>query len=201
LLPESQAIVSKEVRAARATLFDEKLSVSVFDVPHVPFGASPAPLGTVVRVRPLPELPLEASDGVVVGEVTAAQPFPSASRSVLYTEYSVRVLDVVKGKINANQSITILRRGGTARLDDGRVIEWRVYGEGDPMQVGNQYLLFLGYLPEAEAFGVHKMWHVKDRLLKAAFPAERGMASKFQSQVDGKFVSEVIALLKSSQNQ
>jgi hypothetical protein len=200
LLPESTDVVGETVRAARAELFDIPGWPSLLDVPKVPPGAPPPPppAGTVVRLIPLPELPIDNSDVVVVGEVSNVQPFLTSSRSSLYTEYTIRVLDTVKSaaKVPVTDSLVVFRQGGVARLESGRVIEWPVSGRGDPLMLRQQYLFFLTYRGEAEAYLVDKFWHVKDGSIKAAYPDEKARASQFRSENDGRLLTEVVSLLK-----
>ena len=103
----------------------------------------------------MPELPLEESDLVIVGEVTNSQPFVSNSRVNLYTENTVQVIDAIKPKNLTTNVIAVVEVGGKARYN-GRVNEWNVAGKGDPLEKSHQYLLFLGYRPEADAFFILK---------------------------------------------
>src|SRR5881397_734205 len=145
LLPESKDAANKEIRAARARLWDIGPDLglpSLLKAPDLRALAAPPPVGTAVDLAPLPELPLEVSDVVVIGEVTNVQPFLTSSQISLYTEYTLRTLNTVKPRVLENDSLLLLRMGGIARLDNGRVIEWKVRGEGDALSVGRQYLFF-----------------------------------------------------------
>jgi len=203
LLPESQDVASKEIRAARAAIWDITLRSpsDALDAPPRPLPPCvpppPPPAGAVVDLRrDLPELPLESSDLVVVGEVMNLQPFLTKSRSSLYTEYTVRVLETVKPKAAVKDSVIIMQMGGKARLDDGRVIEWPVTGQGDPLLAGRQYLLFLTNILNLGAYGVQSMWHVENGVIKAALPIHKVNAGRFQSN-DGKSLVAVLSFLRS----
>jgi hypothetical protein len=170
---------------------------SLLDVPEVTPGVPPPPAPvSSVRLNPLPELPLDESDVVVVGDVVNAQPFLTYSESILYTEYMVQLQDTIKIQTPIKDPLAVLRRGGKARLGDGRVIEYNIRGQGDPILVGQRYLFFLSYHQEADAYHVNKMWHVENGVIKAAYPAEKAAASRFQSENDGRLLSDVIYSLR-----
>jgi hypothetical protein len=89
LLPESQDVASKEIRAARATIWDFGHPRDALDAPPKPLqpGVPPPPSspGVIVDLaRDLPELPMDTCDIVIVGEVTNVQPFLSKSHTSLY---------------------------------------------------------------------------------------------------------------------
>ena len=90
----------------------------------------------------------------------------------------------------------MLRRGGTARLDTGRVIAWNVHGEGDQYLQGEIYLFFLTYRPEQQGYLVQKVWRVKDGVIKAAYPSEIYKASQFLTGNENRSLAEVVAALK-----
>jgi hypothetical protein len=140
---------------------------------------------------PHPELPIDESQFVLVGEVIKEQPFLTTSRSGLNTLYTVRVLDTVRSeaKTPTTESVVVLRPGGKARLDTGRIIESQFHGLGDPLVLGQRYLLFLEYRQDLEAYMVVKLWHVTSGLVTTAYPTEK-------SENDGKSLAEVVSSLK-----
>jgi hypothetical protein len=203
LLPESQDIAGREIRSARAAIWDVELRnrSDALDAPpeRLPAGTPPPPppAGVIVDLKhDLPELPLEFSDVVMVGEVVKLQPFLTKSHTSLYTEFTVRVLERVKSNAAVPDSVLILQTGGKARLDDGRVIEWPVSGLGDPLQAGRQYLFFLTHLPSLDAYGIQSVWHVENGVIKAVFPPHKANAGRFQSS-DGKSLPAVLSFLRS----
>jgi len=200
LLPESKDAVGREIRAARARFYDVGRNLglqSLLKAPDLRDAATPPPVGSIVTLTPLPELPLETSDVVVIGEVTNIQPFLTSSQAALYTEYTLRTVNTVKPKVLENETLLLLRRGGKTRLDDGRVVQWKVTGQGDdPQSDGRQYLFLLKYSPEIDAYLLLKMWHVENGLIKAAFPVEKANALIFRSENDGRLVADVISSLR-----
>ena len=201
LAPEAADVVDKGVRAARAKLFDPGGGRSLLDPPPpLPPGAKlpPPPPGTIVDLLPMPELPVDESQVVVVGTVERAQPFLTSSKSSLYTEYTIRVTDIVKSaaEVPVNDSLVILRRGGKARLEDGRVIVWDVHGEGYPYRAGEQYLFFLGYRRDEAAYLVQRAWQIEQGVIKAAYPGDREKARLYKSQNDGRLLTVVVQELR-----
>jgi hypothetical protein len=189
--------VNPEVRKARGQLLDLPWRGSLLDVPpSTPGVPPPPPSGAIVDLILLPELPLNESDVVVVGDIVNAQPFLTNSNSAMYTEFTIRASETIKPKLPITNSLIVLRRGGKARLPSGRIIEWDVRDTGDPLFVGQRCLLFLSYYKSADAYLVNKMWHVRNGFIKAAFPIEKAQASKSQSENDGKLLSEVIYSLR-----
>lgn len=92
-----------------------------------------------------PALPTAESDAVVVGEVTDAQAYLSNDGTGIYSEFSVRVEDVLKNnteQINPDDLITTERIGGRVQFPSGRVIRYSVGGQGVP-QPHRRYMFFL----------------------------------------------------------
>ena len=145
LLDPAEDAAPPAIRSARdqvfrgtAVLFDEHPK----PLPPGAPGPPPAPV-SIVHMKALPELPLDESDDVAVGRVIAVQPFVTPNRRCLYQEFQVRISETVKGTVKPDQTITLLRQGGQARLPDGRTVGWSVGGLGEPPETGNQYLFFL----------------------------------------------------------
>lgn len=94
----------------------------------------------------LPALPAQQSDAVIVGEVAAAQAYLSNDKSGVYSEFDVRVGDILQNDpaspINGGESITAERLGGRVKFPSNRVLPVVAHGQGMP-RVGRKYLLFL----------------------------------------------------------
>lgn len=143
----------------------------------------------------LPALPTAMSDVIVVGEVLEAQAHLSNDKNNVYSEFTVRVSEVLKNKGSAPlapaSSITVERIGGFVRYPDGQKILYRLAGKGMP-GVGQRYLLFLNTIKGSQEYriltgyelgsgGVNPLDYAKqfyayrghdgDALLKAVFDA------------------------------
>jgi hypothetical protein len=192
LLSSSDDTVPTQVRNARGALYDRDFSV--FDVPR--FGAPPV---TMVTLEEFEELPATKSDLVAIGEVISSQPFASKNGRGLYTEYTVRTIDAIKSAAAkpSPTSFVMLRAGGITRLNDGRIVKDEVRGAGDPVFIGKQYLLFLSYLPDTDAYFPIKIWHIQqDRTLKAAFPDDHARVARKESQFDGRLIDIAVDTLR-----
>lgn len=96
--------------------------------------------------RGMPDLPVGESDLIVEGEVTESAAYLSNDSGVVYSEFTIRVTDVVKTSfginVNKNDLIITQRLGGRVRYSDGRITRYNIHGQGSPMK-GKKYLLFL----------------------------------------------------------
>lgn len=94
----------------------------------------------------LPALPVSESDLILIGEVVDAQAYLSDDKTVVYSEFTVRVGEVLKntsgGALAEGGSITADRQGGRVRFPSGRMTLQYVRGQGLP-RVGRRYALFL----------------------------------------------------------
>jgi hypothetical protein len=97
------------------------------------------------RVPPS-DLPVDASDLVVEGRVHSAEAFLSDDRGAVYSEFTVRVSRVLKSVPGATASVgeTLIteRLGGRVKYPSGKIVRYRVAGEGSPTK-GGEYLFFL----------------------------------------------------------
>lgn len=94
----------------------------------------------------LPALPAKGSDAVLVGEVADAQAHLSNDRTGVYSEFDVRVGEVLKNDpaapVQSGGLITAERFGGRVKFPSNRVLPVVIHGQGMP-RVGRKYLLFL----------------------------------------------------------
>jgi hypothetical protein len=94
----------------------------------------------------LPAIPAALSDSVIVGEVVAASAYLSEDRTALFSEFTVRVAEVLKNSARwplvPGESLSAEREGGKVRYPSGRVQRYKLAHQGMP-RVGGRYLLFL----------------------------------------------------------
>jgi hypothetical protein len=102
-------------------------------------------------------LPSTQSDAVVIGEVTDAQAYLSNDRTGVYSEFTVRVKEVLKNlnqvSLTPSEVVILEREGGAVRFPSGRVQRYRIVHQGIPL-VGRQYVLFLKYNDQAQSFSI-----------------------------------------------
>ena len=93
-----------------------------------------------------PSLPVSESDVVVVGEVSDAQAYLSGDGRSVYSEFSIRVDEVIKNDsqntLVAGSLITAHREGGRVRFPSGHVSRFYISGLGMP-RAGRRYVFFL----------------------------------------------------------
>jgi hypothetical protein len=94
----------------------------------------------------LPALPASRSDAIVIGEVLDAQAFVTDNKQGVYSEFNVRVGEILKNDgctpfANGNV-ITTERVGGRVKFPSNRILPVSIAGQGMP-RVGLRYLFFL----------------------------------------------------------
>lgn len=94
------------------------------------------------------------ADAVIIATVKSEVSFLTEDETFLYTNHRVRIEDVLKDNsaspIYADNTITVIRSGGTMTLNGKRVIA--VNKTALPIRLNKRYLLFLSYLPEKNAY-------------------------------------------------
>jgi hypothetical protein len=93
----------------------------------------------------LTPLPTAQSEAVIVGEVTNANAYLTSDKSTIYSEYTVRVDEVLKTNdptIIPNCKVDAQRLGGRVRVPSGQIQKYEVSGLGVP-RIGRKYALFL----------------------------------------------------------
>ena len=197
LLMPDQDLVRPAVRDARSIRFNSRYGFSMLE--QAP-GRVSKPV-TIVDFAGGPELPFETTDAIVAGEVTRIQSFLSADKKQIYTEYTIKVTEVVKAGVGTSpapgDSLTLLGLGGTLRVSDGRVLEHSIHNNIVPA-LHQRYLFFLLHAPALEAFYYEKFWLIDQGVLKPVFPQDVALARDGQSVHAGKPIAEVIAFLKSA---
>jgi hypothetical protein len=92
----------------------------------------------------LPEFPVGQSDAVLVGEILEANTYLSEDKTGVYSEFQVRVEQVLKndGTLMPAGSIDIEREGGRVRFPSGKIHSYSIDKANMP-QIGAQHILFL----------------------------------------------------------
>jgi hypothetical protein len=94
----------------------------------------------------LPAIPADQSNAVVIVEVTDARAYLSSDKTGVYSEFTVRIDEVLKNNcsrpLTCNSLTTIERPGGRVRFSSGHIGQYFTVGQGMPRS-GRRYLLFL----------------------------------------------------------
>ena len=136
-------------RNSRGKRFDGTLRVAE---PHPEAGAK----GILDSwMQSLPALPVDASDAIVIGDITNAQAYLSPDKTGVYSEYTVRVEKVLKqysaAPIVTGGFVDAQREGGRVRFPSGRVQSYITHYQGVPV-TGRKYVVFLKRNEPADVF-------------------------------------------------
>jgi hypothetical protein len=112
----------------------------------------PGPKDEELAFRPewqfnFPALPVVKSDVIVIGQVLSAEAHRSNNKMNIFSDFEVRVDEVLKGNLNAGKVINIQRIGGFVRYPNGQKVLFRLSGNGMP-GVGARYAFFLNVVDE-----------------------------------------------------
>lgn len=94
-----------------------------------------------------PALPVLKSDVIVVGQVLNAEAHRSNNRMNVFSNFEVRIDEVLKGNLNVGNVITVQRIGGFVKYPGGRKVLFRLSGNGMP-EVNARYAFFLNVVDE-----------------------------------------------------
>jgi hypothetical protein len=138
-LSASPELKSPEVRSLRNARYDNKVWVQDLE-------QRSQVLSTNHWWSGLSALPVVHSDAIVFGEVIGAQAYLSNDKSGVYSEFRIRVDEVLQ----AHKSVPLAtggivvgeRAGGAVRFQSGHVTQYFYLGQGFP-RIGSQYVFFL----------------------------------------------------------
>ena len=103
----------------------------------------------------LPDLPVNNSDAIIVGSVTAEHAYLSSDRTAIYTEFKVPVEQSLKAPkdfpLQTGSSIDVERQGGAIQFPSEVIISRGMANQSLP-QAGKRYLLFLQYRADGKDF-------------------------------------------------
>lgn len=107
-----------------------------------------------------PALPAEKSDAVVIGEVLSTEAHLSDDKTNIYSEFSIRIDEVLKGGNSIGGLISAERIGGVVRFGNGHKRYHYIVGMGMP-RVGRKYVLFLNAIDQSQDFRILTGYELK----------------------------------------
>ena len=111
----------------------------------------------VAEFPPLSAIPVKESDVIVVGEVIQAQAFVSNDKTNVYSEFAVRIEELLKNNtsnaLSQGNEIAIDRIGGFVRFPNGNKILHRIQGQLMP-RVGKRYVFYLTKTEESPNYRI-----------------------------------------------
>jgi hypothetical protein len=93
----------------------------------------------------LPAFPVTLSDAVLIAEVTDARAYMSEDKAGVYTEFTLRVAEVLKdnqASFSAGSLLVTKREGGRIRFPSGHVLRYGLEYQGMP-RAGRRYVFFI----------------------------------------------------------
>jgi len=187
--------VTPSVRAARDNLYASlvrNLPSMTTESPNLP------PRVTAVHRTPLPELPVNRAQTIVIGQVVGLTPHAIAQYKGLYTEYHVTTSSTLMNTTDwQGSTLDFLEIGGVAQDPGGRVLEHHATGFGNQIEVGKEYLMFLKYRPEAQCFTIVKLWELSQGKAVATSSDDIARTGNNLSTVNGMPVSAVVNQVQS----
>jgi hypothetical protein len=113
---------------------------------------NPGPNDEELAFRPewqfnFPALPVIKSEVIVVGQVLNAEAHRSTNKMNVFSNFEVRVDEVLKGRLNIGNVIDVQRVGGFVKYPNGRKVLFRLSGNGMP-GIGARYVFFLNVVDE-----------------------------------------------------
>lgn len=130
-------------------------------------------------VGPQPALPAASSGLIVIGEVTRVAAHLTPDKDDLYSEFTIRIQEVLKGS-NAHQAGSLIvadREGGALRFPSGAVFQLRVKHEGLP-GAGRRYVFFLRQNPETQDYNILTAYELRGQKV---FPLDSSTIPKIGS--------------------
>lgn len=104
-----------------------------------------------------PTLPVAQSDAVIIGEVLDAKAFQTSDKTAVYSEFTVRISEVLKNdaqtQLSPGSPIITERPGGRVRYSSGHISRFSLSGWGMP-RPKRQYVLFLSRNEQEEGYRI-----------------------------------------------
>ena len=147
--PESDDPTQRANRALKNARYNNSLGTDL-DLTSMPPGQSTHLIGCGPYDPTI--LPTASHDVIVLGTLINAQPYLSANRTAIYTEYQLDVEEVFKPSqehLSLEQGrLLIDREGGVLRMNSGRVVCSTVSGTAmaRPLDVSRRYVLFCRFI-------------------------------------------------------
>ncbi|PYS23638.1 MAG: hypothetical protein DMF72_08800 [Acidobacteria bacterium] len=157
--PEKRKL--RQIRGNRFKLKDKNVDSKRFEVTEERqsgFGAFE------IHAKPEPAIPAAQSNAIVIGEVTDAEAFLSTDKTSIYSEFTVKIGEVLKGispTVFPGAPITAIRGGGAVRFPSGKVV-WEAFNGKPFPRIGRRYVFFLKYDAEARDFSILTAYELSD---------------------------------------
>lgn len=138
--PESTDLTMRKERKLKNKRYDNQ--DWVLKNPHPDDGG----VGRYDELTPPPLIPVDESNLVIVGEITAVSAHLSNDKQGVYSEFTIQINKILKNEnsseVEQGKSVIADRMGGFVRYPNGQKVIYR-NSERDLPKVGNEYVFFL----------------------------------------------------------
>jgi hypothetical protein len=143
----------------------------------------------------LSAIPSDESTAIVVGRVTEAKAHLSPNRHKVYSEFTVKVEEVIKNNsaipISVGNPIDVDRLGGRVKFPNGKVGLYFVSGQEMP-QADRRYLFFLTNMDKESGLSIVTGYELRDgRVYLLDYPGEGHPMTKFAGEEEVLLLDEV----------
>jgi len=122
-------------------------------------------VGRFVEAAPLPAIPTDESDLIVTGRILAFSTHLSNDKSCVYTEYKVKVDQVLNNKVKTQVGkggiLTVDRAGGAVRYPNSQVVIYLDSIKGLP-EVGREYIFFLNFDENSGNYSILTLYELQE---------------------------------------
>lgn len=156
------------------------------------------PVGIFHTPAPKSELPQDLADTIIVGKIAEIQAYLSKNRGAIYTESTIAIEEIISSKqsLMVGDNIALVQDGGAIRLRIGSVFTQKVYGSGNELQEGGEYLFFLRSLNSLNAYGCSKAWSLSNGTVAAVSSDDLARVANHSSTYQGMAVSEFLQVAR-----
>lgn len=151
-------------------------------VKELPDNIMPLPLN-VHWWAGLPALPVAQSDAIVLGEITDAQAHLSDDKSGVYSEFTIRIDELLKNSdqspLAAGSLAVAERPGGKVKFPSGKVQRYGIDKQGMP-RVHGRYVLFLKSNGQGQDFTIVTGYELRNG---AVFPLDNARSGSGGSEL------------------
>ncbi len=191
LAPEPSDPQERQLRELKSRRYNGR---GITPLPQLAEGVSPLPL--ILHQPVLPTLPVAESDAVLLGEVIRVQPYFSSDKTSIYSEFTVRVEEIVRndklGHLKTGRLATIEREGGCLRLPNGRTLLHRIEKQNLPFS-GKRYVFFLKLREKADYIIVFAYELLEGAVFPLDDAANRPGAPEYWGTDENSFLNDLRA--------
>jgi hypothetical protein len=184
--PESSDSQERDKRKARNHRYDLSSDVKGADINRFTIKEDGPDISIPLSVshpKTEPGIPAAESQAIALGEVISAHAYLSNDKTSVYSEFTVRVADVLKNEntwsLYPGAQIEVERSGGRLRFPSGKVLlRGAPYGKNMP-RLGQRYLFFLKQNDEGHSYSIITAYELRSG---SVYPLDRSPDGDLKSR-------------------